>query len=133
MAMRKKEETISVACYSSFASNWGAGNSIVEAFKKETGINVELIDCGSGFSLINNIKNLDRDIDAVIGIDQVHISDFNDIVENIQVVDYGYFAFVMDTRADIRQPKSLKDLTKEEYKNKFILIDPRILWEGRRF
>ena len=39
--------------------------------------------------------------------------------------DYGSFAFVYDTQADIELPTCLMDLTKEEYKDKVILIDPR--------
>ena len=39
--------------------------------------------------------------------------------------DYGAFAFVWDTESGIKAPTCLADLTKDEYKEKVILIDPR--------
>ncbi len=55
--------------------------------------------------------------------------------------DYGSFAFVYDTEANIRKPESLMELTNEEYKGKVILIDPRtssvgmglLLWTYNEF
>ncbi|MBQ3316919.1 MAG: thiamine ABC transporter substrate-binding protein [Spirochaetales bacterium] len=39
--------------------------------------------------------------------------------------DYGAFAFVYDTESNIEVPTCLADLTKDQYKDKVILIDPR--------
>lgn len=139
--------TITVYAYDSFAGEWGPGPIVVPAFEEKTGLKVELISCGDAIEMVNKIimEGERCKADVVIGIsDDVAYRAYDlfesyssPALENIpaEIVfdpehrllpfDYGNFAFVYDTKANIKAPESLEDLTKPEYKGRVILIDPR--------
>lgn len=47
--------------------------------------------------------------------------------------DYSHFAIIWDSLSSVEAPESLEDLTKSEYKNKLILMDPRTSTPGLGF
>lgn len=126
--LQNESSVLNVACYSSFAEDWGAGGEIAKKFEEETGIKVNLINAGSGAELIGFIKNNSEKekVDVVVGISDDHINtEVSSYIENPVVYDYSYYAFLKNRKSLINSPESLWDLTKDDYKKQFILIDPR--------
>ena len=145
----KEENTneITVYAYDTFCGDWGSGGSLIPLFEEKTGIKVNLVSCGSSSEMINKLllEGENTECDIILGVtdymaERVYplLESFSSpLLENIDSdlffdkenrlvpFDWGTFAFVFDTESQIEQPKSLMDLTKEEYRDKVILIDPR--------
>ena len=149
-ATEKTEETqktLTVYAYDTFCGDWGAASAVIPAFEEATGIKVNLVSAGAAIEVINKVRleGERTQCDVVLGItddiadkaydllepyDSPYISNIEerllfDPQNRLIPFDYGSFAFVYDTQAGIEIPTSLMDLTKEEYKDKVILIDPR--------
>ena len=121
----KKNDKLIVASYSSFAGQWGVGEIVVSDFEKESGIQVELIDAGSGSELAKAIRDDKIKADVVIGIDETLLEGVVMKFDSHYVFDYGFYAFCFNNDFSIKKPTCLEDLAKSEYKNTFVLIDPR--------
>ncbi|HAL18541.1 MAG TPA: hypothetical protein DCO86_02810 [Spirochaetaceae bacterium] len=127
---RNSSSKLVVASYTSFSDSWGKGKDIIKEFESEKGVQVDLLDLGSGFEFIEALKSGRIKADVVIGIDDAHLSVFKGKYDVAKVFDYGYYAFVFDKRSSLNPPKSLNDLVKPEYKGKIILVDPRTSFVG---
>lgn len=143
----KEENTLTIYAYDTFCGDWGSGKDVIPSFEKETGIKVNLVSCGATGEMINRIKmeGENSPFDVVIGLtddnyktlspylaryDSPSLKDVDprlifDSEHRVLPFDWGAFAFVYDSESDIKKPEHLSDLTKDEYKDKFILIDPR--------
>ncbi|MBQ0071643.1 MAG: thiamine ABC transporter substrate-binding protein [Spirochaetales bacterium] len=141
------EKTLTVYAYDTFCGDWGAAGAVIPAFEEKTGIKVNLVSAGSSVEMISRIANegAKTEADDILGVSDDLASKAYNLVEayNSPVLssidqtlcfdkenrlipfDYGTFAFVWDTESGIVPPTSLEDLTKDEYKGKVILIDPR--------
>ena len=143
------ERTLTVYAYDTFASDWGAGPVVIPAFEEKTGIKVNLVTGGDAIETFNKIvlEGKDCPADVFLGVSddmawKVYESGILDtyespvlatIPESLQFdsedrllpFDYGVFAFIIDSEAGMEAPTSLWDLTKPEWKDKVILIDPR--------
>ncbi len=137
-------EGLVVYAYDSFTGDWGAGKDIIKAFEEQTGIKVNLLDKGTAVEMYSAIVSEGKSClaDVVIGIpDSINVeqslfldwtpSCINDLSVpkdgNLIPFDYGFFAFIADMEyfETHKLPHSLEDLTKPEFKDKVILIDPR--------
>ena len=145
--VKEEEKSLTVYAYDSFCGDWGSASTLIPLFEEETGIKVNLVSAGSSAEMITKIllEGDDTSCDVVLGVtdymaDRIYsmLSSFDtpllsDIPNNLKFdkenrllpFDWGVFAFVYDTESDTPAPTSLWDLTKEEYKDKVILIDPR--------
>ena len=149
-----------VYTYDSFVSDWGAGPEIKKRFEEKTGLNLTFVDCGNAVQVLSRAV-LEKDAvnaDVILGLDnniaQKAISE--KILESYKPkdadsvltagikeqlgkdwelipYDYSHFAIIYDTRANLPEPKSLEDLTKDIYKKKIILMDPRTSTPGLGF
>lgn len=162
-AEQMKNRELTLYAYDSFTGDWGPGPSVIPAFEKETGIKVNVVAAGDAVEMLNKVI-LEGDkckADVVMGItddmaeraydlfDSYATPLLEDIPSNLLFddtnrllpFDFGAFAFVYDSESGITAPKSLEDLTKDEYKGKVILIDPRtssvgmglLLWTYNEF
>lgn len=139
-----EQQTLTVYAYDSFTGDWGPGNDIVKAFEEQTGIKVNLVGAAGAVEMYSRVvyEGADCPADVVIGIsdsidaDQSLFLDWTpDCMEDLSVekkgnlvpFDYGFFAFIADMEyfKDHELPTCLEDLTKPEFKDKVILIDPR--------
>ena len=141
------QKTLTVYAYDTFCGDWGAASAVIPAFEQATGIKVNLVSAGAAIEVINKVR-LEGDrtqCDVILGITDDIADKAYDLLESynspyIDTIDpklvfdpqnrlipydYGSFAFVYDTQAGIKLPTCLMDLTKDEYKDKVILIDPR--------
>lgn len=146
-----------VYCYDSFASEWGAGPSIVKEFEKKYGIKVELHAPGDGVTVLSQLI-LEKDnpsADVVVGLDNnllerslrekvletyrpaalesIDNSLLFDSSNHLIPYDYGFFAICYDSNKIKDLPRSLEDLTKPEYKKSLVLMDPRTSTPGLGF
>ncbi len=143
----ENEETLTVYAYDTFCSEWGSASSVIPLFEEKTGIRVNLVSAGSSSEMISKIllEGGNTHCDVVMGISddmagriEESLSPFDtpllekidgrlkfDSTNRLLPFDWGTFAFVFDTESGIREPESLEDLTKDEYRGKVILIDPR--------
>lgn len=137
--------TVTVYCYDSFTGDWGPGNAIKEGFEAETGLKLNLISCGTSVDMLQRLayEGSSSIADVVVGIQDSDAVDFSSYagytlpgsvnlaasldVQDGKLVpyDYGVFAFVVNTEKLSDCPTCLDDLLKPEYKNAFILADPR--------
>ena len=143
-AQPQTEQVLTVYAYDSFTSDWGPGSAIVEAFEAKTGIKVNLVGASGAVEMYSKVvyEGSSCPADVVIGIsDSIEVNqdlfldwtpecmDSLSVGKNGNLVpfDYGYFAFIADTEyfKDHDLPTCLEDLTKPEFKDKVILIDPR--------
>lgn len=144
-----KEQSLTIYSYDSFASEWGPGPTLIPLFEEKTGIKINLVSCGDAGEMIAKVlsegKNCPADIILGISDDQSSLLLSKDILKpynspalaNIDELllfddtkcllpfDFGAFSLVYDSQSKVAKPTSLEDLTKSEYKDKFILIDPR--------
>ena len=142
-----EEKTLTLYAYDTFCGDWGSAATLIPAFEEKTGIKVNVVASGNAVEVINKVllEGENTECDVIFGvtddlagkiIDRLEpyaspcASDiYPDIVfddtNRLIPFDWGVFAFVWDTESSIVPPKSLQDLTKEEYKDKVILIDPR--------
>ncbi len=145
--VKEEEKSLTVYAYDSFCGDWGSAGTLIPLFEEETGIKVNLVSAGSSAEMITKIllEGDNTECDVVLGVtdymaDRIYdiLSPFDtpllgeirddlkfDSLNRLLPFDWGVFAFVYDTESDTPEPTSLWDLTKEEYKGKVILIDPR--------
>ena len=143
----QEQKTLTVYAYDTFCGDWGAASAVIPAFEAATGIKVNLVSAGAAIEVINKVRleGEKTQCDVILGITDDIADKAYDLLESynspyIETIDtklvfdpqnrlipydYGSFAFVYDTQAGIELPTCLMDLTKEEYKGKVILIDPR--------
>ena len=142
-----EEDVLTVYSYDSFASDWGPAGTLIPKFEEETGIKVNLVSAGDAVEMISRVEleGENTKADVILGItddfayraypylESYDSPILSDIPEELKFdpenrlipFDYGAFAFVWDSECGLDKPESLSDLTKEEYKDKVILIDPR--------
>lgn len=140
---------VTVYSYDSFAGEWGPGPTLLPLFEAKTGIKVNLVSCGDAGEMIAKViaegdncpadvilgvsddqSNLILSKDVLMPYDSPDLKDIDssllfDKTKCLLPFDYGAFAFVYDTESNVPAPKSLEDLLDPQYKDKFILIDPR--------
>ncbi|WP_347253279.1 thiamine ABC transporter substrate binding subunit [Leminorella grimontii] len=146
---------LTVYTYDSFASEWGPGPKIKQAFEAECGCTLNLVPLSDGVSLLNRLRMEGKNspADVVLGLDNnltaaakktglfaPHGQDED--MKKLTVpggwqddtfipYDYGYFAFVYNKEALKNPPKSLKELLEGEQKWRVIYQDPRTSTPGQ--
>ena len=133
-----------VYAYDSFCSEWGPGNAIAQAFEEKTGIRVRYVELDSAVEVYSKIvfEGSACPADVAIGMSDTMETDASlfaawtpecdadlipyDRKSHLVPFDYGIFSFIIDTQSNgAPAPTCLEDLTKDIYRNKIILIDPR--------
>ena len=144
--------------YDSFLSEWGAAPQLELLFEEQTGLDCIFIDAGDGAQILSRVT-IEKDLpqaDVVIGIDnnQVNLARTSGALEAYKPVDaeklipkdllltedwlltpydWSHFAMIYDSQSSIPCPESLEDLTKDVYRKKIILMDPRTSTPGLGF
>lgn len=155
-----RHKEVVVYTYDSFSGEWGPGPEIARLFKEKTGLDVVYTDCGDGGQILSKAL-MEKDspqADVLVGIDN-NLADrarqagilesyrpgsasgiipegFEDALGGdwfLTPYDYSHFAMIYDTESDVPAPESLEDLTKEVYRKKIILMDPRTSTPGLGF
>ncbi|ABM02246.1 thiamine ABC transporter, periplasmic binding protein [Psychromonas ingrahamii 37] len=141
-----------VYTYDSFASDWGPGPKIKQAFEKNCACSLEFVALDDGVSILNRLrlegKNTKADI--LLGLDNnlmteakktgllaKHKVDTSNVIlangwsDNTFVpFDYGYFSFVYNKETLLNPPASLKELIEQRQDINVIYQDPRTSTPG---
>jgi thiamine transport system substrate-binding protein len=152
-----RENEVVVWTYDSFIAEWGPGPEVEKNFEAETGIALRFVEFGDAGTLLSRLlfEKENADADIILGIDQnmmqkaidtnlleayVSPNAKNLLPETIvdpefKVIpfDYSYFAIIYDSERIPNPPKSLEDLTKPEFAQSLILMDPRTSSPGLGF
>lgn len=158
-AGRERLSQLIVYTYDSFSGEWGAGPEIARLFEEKTGIKVVYTDCGDGVQILSKaiLEKKNPYADVVVGLDNnlaqkaeesgvlekykpSDVSSLEDGLEEqlggnwiLTPYDYSPFAIIWDSSSGVPAPQSLEDLTKEIYRKKLILMDPRTSTPGLGF
>ncbi|MDC7222835.1 MAG: thiamine ABC transporter substrate-binding protein, partial [Spirochaetales bacterium] len=148
---------LTVYCYDSFASDWGAGPTIAEKFEELYGIKVVLEAPGDAVTVMTKAI-MEKDApkgDVIIGLDNNLLSRAleEDILlpyepaalasvkeelifdesHRLTPYDWGFFALCYDSETLSDPPRSLEELTDPRFKESIILMDPRTSTPGMGF
>ena len=146
------QEPLTIYTYDSFASDWGPGPKIKQAFEKECGCQIDFVPLEDGVAILNRLKleGKHSKADLVIGMDESMLPEarksqlFADHGVDLAPLalpggwqdatflpfDYGYFAFVYDATKLKNPPKSLTELASRP-DLKIIYEDPRTSTPGQ--
>jgi thiamine transport system substrate-binding protein len=149
------KDTLTIYTYDSFASEWGPGPKVKEAFEKECDCILEWVAPGDGVAMLNRLKleGASTKADVVLGLDTnltaearktgllgKHGMDLANAKtpvpwtdEYFMPFDYGYFAVVYDTETMKDPPTSLDELVNGDPAQKIVLQDPRSSTPGLGF
>lgn len=149
-----------VYTYDSFAGEWGPGAELTKRFEEKTGLKLTLVDCGDAIQAYSKIVAEKNHVkaDVLLGLDNIlassakkadvlakytpahsetiiskNIQDDLDTEGYITAFDYSHFAIIYDSESNIKEPNSLEDLTKDIYRKKIIVMDPRTSTPGLGF
>jgi len=141
-----------VYTYDSFASDWGPGPKIKQAFEKHCSCSLEFVALDDGVSILNRLRleGKNSKADILLGLDNNLMTEAKKTgllaehqVNTSKVIladgwsdntfvpfDYGYFSFVYNKETLLNPPKSLKELVEQRQDIKVIYQDPRTSTPG---
>ncbi len=143
-----------VYCGDSFSD--GVGKDIAKLFKAETGIDLTFSVVEQKVLVKAIIEGANTEADILLGIENYDIErarkakilqayhpkgidkkiDPNTVIGKdwlLTPYEFGYMTFMFDTNSNLKAPKKLSDLTKPEYKAKFVIYDPEMSEAGSGF
>ena len=145
------EKSLVVYTHSSFLASYGPGVEIAEKFKKETGIDVQMIDAGDSGLILQRLRLEESTrVDVIVGIDQLSMVDAEKDIEwkklnmptlekhpNFPEGNWGpfipydwaplTFVYKDDRLAGI---DSWNDLLEDKWEKKLAIHDPRLSTPG---
>ncbi len=146
------KETLTVYTPSSFASEWGPGPAIKQAFEKECNCNVTILGVSDGAAMLSRLRMEGKNspADVVLGLDNnlvatavasglfaKHQQDTTALTvpndwQNPYFIpyDYGYFAFIYNKEKIANPPESLSELLDSQEKWSVVYQDPRTSTPG---
>ncbi|MDF2153213.1 thiamine ABC transporter substrate binding subunit [Vibrio sp. CAU 1672] len=146
-------DTLTVYTYDSFASDWGPGPKIKQAFESQCDCQVNFVALDDGVSILNRLRleGNNSKADILLGLDNNLMAEAKQtgLLAEHQVdtsavtlpngwsdstfipYDYGYFAFVYNKEKLANPPKSLSELVEERDDLKVIYQDPRTSTPGQ--
>ncbi|WP_372883064.1 thiamine ABC transporter substrate binding subunit [Psychromonas sp.] len=153
ISMSAAAEKLVVYTYDSFASDWGPGPGVKQAFEKKCACDLEFVALDDGVSVLNRLRleGKNSKADIVLGLDNNLMAEAKKTgllaehqVDTSQVkladgwsdstfvpFDYGYFAFVYNKETLLEPPKSLRELVEQRQDIKVIYQDPRTSTPGQ--
>ncbi|HET6159268.1 MAG TPA: thiamine ABC transporter substrate binding subunit [Dongiaceae bacterium] len=146
------QPTLTIYTYSSFVAEWGPGPVLQKEFEGTCGCKIEWVALEDGAALLSRLKleGEQTDADIVLGIDNnltvetkatglIAPSGADLSALKLPIAwkdadfvpyDYGYFAFVYDSKTLPKPPQSLAELTSASDAPKLIYMDPRTSTPG---
>ncbi|HEY5716153.1 MAG TPA: thiamine ABC transporter substrate binding subunit [Psychromonas sp.] len=153
ISMSATADKLVVYTYDSFASDWGPGPKVKQAFEKQCACELEFVALDDGVSILNRVRleGENSKADILLGLDNNLMAEAKKTgllaehnVDTGRVVladgwsdktfipfDYGYFAFVYNKEKLPAPPKSLQELVEQRQDIKVIYQDPRTSTPGQ--
>lgn len=154
----QRANQVVVYTYDSFAGEWGPGPQLVADFEAQTGLECVMVSVGDGAQILSRaiLEGAAPQADVLVGLDNNLLDKARSSgvlvpyrPENAQQLvpahlrltddwlltpyDWSYFAMIHDSGSSAPAPSSLQDLTKDIYRKKIILMDPRTSTPGLGF
>jgi thiamine transport system substrate-binding protein len=153
----QEEADLVIYTYDSFVAEWGPGPRVIPMFEEKTGHSVTIISAGDAGQMVSRaiLEKNNPKADILLGIDNNLLSkalesgilepykaegmknvpkDLHfDPTYHVLPYDYGYFSIIYDSETVADPPASLEDLTKQEFADSLILMDPRTSSPGLGF
>ncbi|WP_264873973.1 thiamine ABC transporter substrate binding subunit [Vibrio agarivorans] len=145
--------TLTVYTYDSFASDWGPGPAVKQAFESQCDCELNFVALDDGVSILNRLRleGGNSKADIILGLDNNLMTEAREtgLLDTHKVntsaitlpggweddtfipFDYGYFAFVYNKEKLENPPQSLKELVEERDDIKVIYQDPRTSTPGQ--
>ena len=142
-----KTNILTIYTYDTFASDWGAGPKIKDAFEKENNCTLNFVGVSSSIGALRKIQleGKTTKADILLGLDtavaevakDTNLFDFHSLkLKNLTLpisykdnyfipFDYSYFAFVYDSDKLKNPPSSFEELANMPKDFKIVLQDPR--------
>lgn len=146
-------DKLTVYTYDSFASEWGPGPKIEQAFEAQCGCDLEFVALDDGVSILNRLRleGESSKADILLGLDTNLMTEAKEtgllIAHNVDTgstivpngwsddtfvpFDFGYFAFVYNKEKLPNPPKSLTELVEKRDDLRIIYQDPRTSTPGQ--
>lgn len=153
ISMPVAADKLLVYTYDSFASEWGPGPKVKQAFEKNCACSLEFIAFDDGVSILNRLRleGKNSKADVLLGLDNnlmteakktgllaKHKVDTSKVIladgwsDNTFVpFDYGYFSFIYNKETLLNPPESLKELIEQRPDINVIYQDPRTSTPGQ--
>lgn len=144
-AVAADKPVLTVMTYDSFVSDWGPGPAVEVAFEEICGCDLEFVAAGDGAALLARIRleGTRSEADVILGLDTnltaaaaetglfaPHGMDAGGLDlpvtwedETFLPYDWGYFAFVHDTKLAADVPSSFRELGESDHS--IVIQDPR--------
>lgn len=157
-AKERAQNEVVVYAYDSFVAEWGAAPEIAKLFEAETGYRVNFVSCGDAAQVLSRamIEKKAPKADVLLGIDNqlFYKAKDADILQAYKPAgadllvpknllfdgswlltpyDWSHFALIWNSTMGVPAPTCLEDLTKDIYRKKIILMDPRTSTPGLGF
>ncbi|MDC0611285.1 thiamine ABC transporter substrate binding subunit [Vibrio sp.] len=145
--------TLTVYTYDSFASEWGPGPKVKQAFEQVCGCELNYVALDDGVSVLNRLKMEGKSTkaDVILGLDDSLVQEAKatgllatNTIDTSKLnvpdgwsdttfvpFDYGYFAFVYNKSQLKNPPTSLKELVEKRTDISVVYQDPRTSTPGQ--
>ena len=140
---------LTIYTYDSFNSEWGPGPIVFKRFEDQCSCRLKVVSAGDSGTLLNRAI-LEKDnpkADILLGLNNSELEKsfsydlwepyrsklFEKIPQDLRVdkkyrvtpFDYGFIAFVYDSKKISNPPKSLQDLIDPKYRRKIVIENPK--------
>jgi len=140
---------LTIYTYDSFNSEWGPGPIVFKRFEEQCSCRLKVVSAGDSGTLLNRAI-LEKDnpkADILLGLNNSELEKsfsydlwepyrsklFEKIPQDLRVdkkyrvtpFDYGFIAFVYDSKKINNPPKSLQDLIDPKYRRKIVIENPK--------
>ncbi len=151
-AAAQDKPTLTIYTYDSFAAEWGPGPGLKSGFEAQCDCTVDFVSTDTSIGALRRVQleGDTTDADIVLGLDTGVVAEARktelfaehgvdtshlDIptgwsADDFVPFDYGYFAFVYDTRSIDEPPRSFTELAARDDDFKIAIQDPRSATPG---
>jgi len=140
---------LTIYTYDSFNSEWGPGPIVFKRFEDQCSCRLKVVSAGDSGTLLNRaiLEKENPKADILLGLNNSELEKsfsydlwepyrsklFEKIPQDLRVdkkyrvtpFDYGFIAFVYDSKKINNPPKSLQDLIDPKYRRKIVIENPK--------
>ena len=140
---------LTIYTYDSFNSEWGPGPIVFKRFEEQCSCRLKVVSAGDSGTLLNRaiLEKENPKADILLGLNNSELEKsfsydlwepyrsklFEKIPQDLRVdkkyrvtpFDYGFIAFVYDSKKINNPPKSLQDLIDPKYRRKIVIENPK--------
>ena len=140
---------ITIYTYDSFNSEWGPGPIVFKRFEKQCGCKLKVVSAGDSGAVLNRVilETTNPKADVLLGLNNSELEKsfsydlwepyrsplLEQVPEDLRLdkknrvtpFDYGFIAFVYNSKKIKNPPQSLQDLIDPKYRKKIVIENPK--------